>query len=266
MENLKLIDVSTIKNHLTYEPPEGYVIIYRHVCYDPELITTKNYIGSTNTSIKKRAGKNFKNYHGTAVTKEATKFEDYLNKFGCWSIQKSSLLYIVPEELRGQFEQKAIEENNAIELGYNSIQAIIERKTANTKKFINKANEKNSPIILGEEDVSLTFKHRDGSTDTAIMNAGLYNAKYINKVLGLDHPGTDGSVDLRDFNGKHTTPLQELSRDLGVGLKFGPAGRHTITLDNLYITGTRTSLRVYLDKYPELLKRVGYLKIEQFED
>lgn len=263
---MNLIDISAIKNVWTYEPPEGYVCIYIHICYDPELDIIKCYVGSTDTSIKKRAGKNFKNYHGTATTKEATKFEEYLNKFGCWFIKESKLLYVVPAELRGKFEQLAIEENNAIELGYNSIQAIIERKTANTRKFINKANEKNRPTIQGAEDVSLTFFHKDGSIDTATMNAGLYNAKYINKVLGLDHPGIDGSVVLKDFTGKHTTPLKELSNDLGIKLKFGPAGRHTITLDNIYIVGTRTSLRVYLDEHPELLSRVSYLKFGVWDE
>lgn len=262
---MNLIDISKIKNQLTYEPPEGYVCIYRHICFNPESNNYNDYIGSTDTSIKKRAGKNFKNYHGTAVNKEATKFEDYLNRFGCWHI-KSELLYVVPAEFRGAYEQKAIEKYNALELGYNSIQAIIERKTANTRKFVNKANEKNRPTIQGAEDVSLTFFHKDGSIDTATMNAGLYNAKYINKVLGLDHPGIDGSVVLKDFTGKHTTPLKELSNDLGIKLKFGPAGRHTITLDNIYIVGTRTSLRVYLDEHPELLSRVSYLKFGVWEE
>jgi len=259
-----LIDISTIKNQWTYEPPEGYTEIYRHKCYFEDL-TFSSYVGSTNDSMKKRAGKHFKNYHGTAITKGETKFEEYLNEYGCRHI-KSELLYVVKDELRAEYEQKAIDEYDAINMGFNSIKAIIERKTTNTRKFVNKANEKNNPTIIGPEDVQLTFKHRDGSIDVAVMNAGLYYSKYVNKVLNLDHPGTDGTVTLKDAFKKHTTPLQELSRDLSVALKFGPAGRHTITLDNIYIVGTRTSLRIYLDQHPELLSRVAYLKFGVWDE
>ena len=62
------ISIKDIKSPLSYLPPENYVAIYEHECYVPDSDSYSSYIGSTDTSIKKRCGTDFTGYTGDAST------------------------------------------------------------------------------------------------------------------------------------------------------------------------------------------------------
>ena len=260
------ISIENITNHRTYTAPDYYDIIYVHWCYDPEVKLWIPYIGSTDISIKKRCGTDFKGY--TCNPNTNTKFAKFLRKYGYVGV-KSEILRIIRTDLRATAEQEEIEKHNAIELGYNTYNAV--KAIANPpKSFKNKANEKNNPTEISIENVQLTMKHKYEPTDFVIMNKGLYLHFFKDMVLKLHTPGMKGHVDARYkcANGRITTKtaLRYLVEDLGIELKYGPDGCHNLTLDNIYLVGTKTSLRTFLDTNPEYIKRVSYLTFGNWDN
>lgn len=260
IQNLPIeLSIKNITNHKTYEAPEYYDIIYIHRCYDPELKVWSPYIGSTDISIKKRCDTDFKGY--TCNPDTNTKFAKFLRKYGYVNV-KSEILRVVRTDLRASVEQEEIEKHNAISLGYNTYNAV--KAISNPPKtYKNKANEKNNPTEISVENVQLTMSHKFEPTDFVIMNKGFYLHYFKETVLKLHTPGMKGHVDVRYrcADGRITTKtsLRFLAEDLELDLKYGPDGCHNLTLDNIYIVGTKTSLRTFLDENPEYIKKVSYL-------
>lgn len=256
-------------DHMTYVPPEDMVIIYLHTCLHPETKEVLGYyVGSTNGPLGDRTQYLFSGYHSMNTI---TKFREYLLRYGCMYIE-SKILWVVPAELRAVVEQEEMDRYHALDLGFNSIRALDANPTA-VYTISNKEStgyKKNNPTVQGAEDYALTMRHRDGSIESVTINRGLYERFADGKVLCLDHPGDKGNLCKHISNpttksGKtNQTALSFLANDLGHSLKFGPAEKHVLTLDNIYLTGTgdtRISLRTFLDQNPMYMERVPYLTI-----
>ena len=257
-------DIKT--NHKTYVPPEGMSIIYLQECPNPKTGEVFNYVGSTKDSLKVREGKLYVNYHYGPNTK--SKFNKYLLEFGCYLI-KSKILDVVDDEIRAQVEQEEIEKYNAIDLGFNTYRAVKEIACpAKIYDNASKASEKNQPREISVESYQIVCEHRDKSVSSITINKGLYEHHFSKLVLCLDTPGMKGSLVAHPMvNGKQTskTALRYLAEDLELNLKFGPEGRHMITLDNIYIVGTKTNLRSFLDQNPIYIKKVSYLTFGEWD-
>lgn len=261
------ISGTEITGHKTYKAPEGYSIIYLHECHTPDTEEVFYYVGSTDGSIKERCGKLFANYHYGANTN--SKFTTYLRTYGCHRI-RSRILWVVPDEIRAIVEQEEIERYNALGLGFNSIRAVKET-TCPAKVFNNgsKASEKNQPTEISVENYQIICEHRDKSISRITINKGLYEHYFSNLVICLDTPGMKGTPEAHPrINGRKVskTILRYIGEDLNHNLKYGPDGRHTVTLDNIYLTGTKTSLRTFLDQNPAYIKKVSYLTFGSWEE
>jgi hypothetical protein len=254
-------DIKT--NHITYEAPEGMSIIYLHECPNPETGEVFNYVGSTDLSIAKRRGKLSSNYlYGP---KTNSKFSNYLLTYGCYLI-KSKILWVVANEIRAQVEQEEMEKHNALDLGFNTYRAVKEFMNP-PKNYFNgtKASEKNKPTEISVENLQLTMSHRSEIDDHVIINKGFYQHYFTDKILGLHTPGMKGHVTMPKNSEGIRNVLRYLERDLGLDLKYGPDGCHILTLDNLYLVGTKTSLRTFLDQNPIYIKKVSYLTFGEWD-
>ena len=253
------------ENHRNYVPPKGMAIIYLLECYARDKDKTYYYVGSTDGSLLARQGENGINYIYGPKTK--TKLSKFILKYGFLAIT-SRILWVVPEEYRAQVEQEEIDKYDAINLGFNSIRAVkeyIERP----KKYATQSKEdksaRNKPTEVTEENLQLTIHHRDGSSSTVLMNKGFHQHYFKNVCLGLSTPGMKGHISMPKGKDGIRSPLTYLSRDLGVGVKYGPDGPHAFTLDNIYIKGTKTNLRTFLDQNPIHIKGVSYFTFGQWD-
>lgn len=257
------ISIENIKSHKTYLPPENYVAIYEHECYVPDMDSYSSYIGSTDTSIKNRCGDDFTGYTCDANTN--AKFAKYLRKYGYIGV-KSRLLRVVRSDLRAVIEQEEIDKHNSIALGFNTYRAM--RELTNVKKpkdFTTSANKRNKPRVLSAENVMLTTTHRDSTNHELVMNAGMYKTLFSDIVIRLEYPGIDASPTCK-IKGTNTTPLRVLGNILNLNLRYGPDGKHMITLDNIYVEGTKKSLRSYLVENPETLKKAPFLTLGTWDN
>lgn len=266
MKFKKISGETITTNHMKYVPQEGMVIIYLHTCRHPETKEVLGYyVGSTDGPLKDRVQKLFSGYH---YSNTITKFMTYLLKYGCAYIE-STILWVVPAEERAKVEQEEIDRYNALSLGFNSIRAV-KKVLCPAKKYNNgsKASEKNTPTEVSVESYQISCRHQDGSASSVTINKGFYEHYFSSLVLCLDTPGMKGQLTAHPkIDGKRTskTVLRYLSEDLGINLKFGPEGCHMITLDNLYLVGTRTSLRTFLDQNPIYIKKVSYLTFGEWD-
>ena len=261
---LERIPGESIKtNHRTYKAPEGKSIIYVHECTNPETAVVSYYIGSTDISIAERCGKLFANYlYGP---KTNSKFSNFLRTYGCYMI-KSKILWVVDNELRAQVEQEEIERYGALELGFNTCRAVKEfmnpPKTYRSKEL---KSAKNEPREISVENLQLTMRHRSEPTDYVIMNKGFHQHYFTDTTLGLHTPGMKGHISMPKNKEGIRSVLRYLERDLGLDLKYGPDGCHIFTLDNIYLVGTKTSLRAFLDQNPIYIKKVSYLTFGEWD-
>lgn len=257
-------------DHLTYKPAKGMVIIYLHTCRIPETDLVQYYVGSTKLPLIERIGLDWNNYRYGPDSK--SKLSRYLAEYG-WHFITSCILCVVPEETRAQAEQEAMEKYDAINLGFNSIRAVkVNPATIITiRDKHSNGYKKNNPIVNGAEDYSLTMRHKDGSVESVTINRGLYEHFYEGRALYLDTPGLKGHVvksiaSATTGSGRtNKTILNCLAEDLELKLKFGPAGSHVLTLDNIYVVGTDLSVRIYLDQNPILIKKVSYLTFGEWD-
>lgn len=263
----KELPVDGITNHKTYRPPEHYHIVYKYETNVEGAV----YVGSTNGSIRDRRGKNGRNYIGGGATKQETKFGEFIILNGWKSITSEKVIRIVREDCTPTVEQEEIDKNDAIALGFNSYRVVKEtaEKPRTYSVIAGKGCAKNRPTEIGVENFQLTISHKDGSESLITMNKGFYRHYFEDIVLGLSTPGLEGHVTMsaataKRFDG-HRCVLTLLERDLGIKLRYGPDGCHTLTLDNLYITGTKVSLRFFLDQNPMYIKKVSYLTFGQWD-
>lgn len=256
------------EDHRYYRPAEGMAIIYKYDCRIPETNITFPYVGSTKGRlIDRMGGEDYRNY---AVGN--SKMAQYRDKYGYMFITPC-ILCVVPELMRDKMEQKYIDEFGALEDGLNTIRVVkevpaqipvLDNPTATGYK-------KNAPTINGVEDYALTIRHRDGSTEVVTINRGLYEQHYEGRSLFLDTPGEKGHVcisiksDTTASGRTNKTMLSYLAEDLGYSLRFGPAGSHVLTLDNIYLTKNGAdeyiSIRNFLKQNPQCHNRVPYLTL-----
>ena len=249
-------DIKT--SHWTYKSPEGMSIIYLHTCPIPGTDSVFYYVGSTNDSLKGRCKSDFSGYHYGLNTNSM--FTKYLRKYGCFMIT-SKIICVVADEIRATTEQEEIERYSAEGLCFNTCRAAKEVMNP-PKKYTASTTDnsvKNDPTEISVENLQLTMRHRSEPTDYVIMNKGFHQHYFSKVTLGLHTPGMKGHIYMSKNESGNRCVLTLLERDLGLKLKYGPDGCHVLTLDNLYIVGTKLSLRTFLDQNPSYIKRVSYL-------
>lgn len=262
---LEELPISEITNHKTYKPPEGYVSVYMHTCEDPVNKQVSVYIGSTSRSLRERCGSDFAGY--TNNVRSSNKFATFLRRYGSYSVKKSEILRVVRADLRDTVEQEEIVKHSSLEHGYNTYRVVKEvaLPPKNYMTDILNKSAKNNPTEISVENLQLTMQHRSAPTDYIIMNKGFHQRYFKNIILGLHTPGMKGHISMpKDKEGTRSV-LRYLERDLGLNLKYGPDGCHVFTLDNIYLVGTRTSLRAFLDQNPLYIKKVSYLTFGEWD-
>lgn len=262
---LEELTISEIVNHKTYKPPEGYAIIYKHTCIDPTDKQVSFYIGSTSRSLKERCGSNFSGY--TNNVRSNNKFTTFLRKYGSYSVKKSEILRIVRADLRDKTEQEEIQKHSSLDCGYNT-HRVVKEVALPPKNYVTNTQDKstrNNPTEISVENLQLTMPHRSEPTDYIIMNKGFHQHYFKNTVLGLHTPGMKGHISVPKNKEGIRSALRYLERDLGLNLKYGPDGCHIFTLDNIYLVGTKTSLRTFLDQNPHYIKKVSYLTFGEWD-
>ena len=190
-----------------------------------------------------------------------SKLASFILKYGYKNIT-SRIMWVVSDEIRAQVEQEEIERYDATNIGFNSIRAVKEQLNPPKKYTTVDKSAKNKPIEVSVENLQVVIPHKCTIDDTAQINKGFYQKYFKDKALSIHTPGMKGHIQVTGY--KNTKEglryvLQYLERDLGKDLRFGPDGCHSITLDNIYLTKTKTNLRTFLDQNPQYLKRVPYL-------
>jgi len=224
------------KTILNKKPKQGYGFVYRYF-YEPE--PNSDYVGSTEYSLKERAGKYGKEYD------KCPGISDLIHRVGYINLTVEILGEYPIAELE-QKERYWQEHFNAVEIGYN------QKYSSEHKKITVRYGETYYP----NNTMSKYIKSDDS---TAIFDSFIYEELFANdkREIGptnrkdyYDSPKSRmkgyAPLTLNSEDGNHTVLQRIAEYVLGyykVGIvRFGSLLNRVCTLDNIVISGTNKTL------------------------